>query len=85
MKIKNFVFINAGGHIDVYLRKEEKENNFISCLCYALKGQFYFLGWNKKACKMAEKINKQLYKIYGNKDIYKSAKKGNNDNKKLDY
>lgn len=85
MKLEDFIFVNAGGHIDVYLKKDEKDDNFIDCLCFALKEKYYFCGWDKQSCKMAGKINKQLYKIFKNKNQYKNVKKGNNKNKNLDY
>lgn len=87
MNIDDFYFVNAGGHIDIYIKRGEKEYNFNDCFEYALKNRYYFVGWDKQSCKLADRINKKLYKEQLNqlKSYYKKCCSGNNDNKKLNY
>lgn len=81
--LNNFIFSDARGHIDVWLRAIEKdgksnlEDSLSLCIQRAIEGKYYFLGSDKKSGKISNKINKLLYSFIGNKKLYKIYKKQN--------
>lgn len=75
--MEGFTFIDAGGHIDIYYGQDESNEGFEKCFYFALKGKYYFYGWDKKSIKLANKLNKILLKL--NK-LFVNAKKVNKIN-----
>lgn len=81
--LDKFIFSDARGHIDVWLRIIEKdgknnlEDPLYFCIQRAIEGKYYFLGSDKKSGKISNKINKLLYPFIGNKKLYKIYKKQN--------
>lgn len=65
MKLENFDFSDADGHIDVNLKSDLFKGNekLSDCIKIAIDNKCFFVGWDKQSVIISNKINdKKEYK-----------------------
>lgn len=80
MKLEDFDFSDANGHIDVNLKSNLFKGNekLSDCIKIAIDNKCFFVSWDKQSAIISNKINKFISFIINDKKGYKKIKKINN-------